>query len=1436
MNKKPLPSIMTVRTLKQRLWERFILQRLGEWCAALFLCVVCIPLLADGHITFSDLAFGKDSDNYLNYVIGVFNEQLGTPNWFNLPRLLWISPFYGLSYLFGSNGHVFLVSLIYGIFFISAFSFGSLIRRLSEHRKIKIGNFGICLGAIFYAINPWVIIRVQHIFLLCGYALVPLALSWTWRVLGRESWDGERPFTLRPTLSELRYHLTLGLIVSASFAGIHFGIFIILCMGVLGILFAGRALPTALRLKLKLRWFGWFLTRAILAGSTFLIFASYWVLPFVLSIVKGVRPSQNNVNAIETVATFSRASSLENIMLGVSYWWPMFQHKDLSGLFWYAGWIVVSIGILGILHSRRWFVGIATIGLCLLASGTFFHPLASTYISLVFDSPYPLGDMIRDPNKLYGVVALPLALFVGWGTELLSRYKWRTIPFLQWEALLFICLWLYPIYEVFVLGFYAPVEWPPEYEEMYQELERVSQKHDGNIKVLYLPVADFAINRRLGYTSPDFNEITLHGKTHHKATGDHVAFDTRHDTIFPFEGNDINVMYFLLYFHHLMDEEDLEHVGSLVAKGGITHIMMRQDYSSWGERFAHYDSVLKQQDDLTPIWSNSTMSLYEVQDAQADAAPLHHLIYSAGGLERLTWYPRMFNRSSKQFNILFPYSSHYQTLDILREGDAVETTDLSDLALIQLPKERFIFAADNIVTASPHLRWSKIVVSGHDWQYISNYYKIKSDQFNFDMGSGVAFTTTSVSVPPEAYITPETGQDLLSIPFSAGSSWFTPYETMDISVRDLDIPKSQSLRVIVPDDGMDIPPDDKDDHIWRMVHSEPFDIKPQNLYHITGRIPRVHQADLELRVAMYSIEGHLLDTVTAEIRTTIPEPPLAERKKSFLTPPHTAFARLEIRARNRRPGLLEFEVHDIHLHDLKTFSDPNILPLELKDRSGEQDGKLWVRFICSNKGGQIGIHLRQNTREWMETINTKCDTTAHFTWQYVNTPAGISRDVLIENITGINAINALLWTSHEEYTQLIDGLERELSDKTLFHIVDSSMFQVDQAMPNDEPNAQLVSGSMMHSLNGSLETTVDIVHTAKYLFQIQDYLPNSTDGYKLSIWKKINGIRGSLIYEDFIRNGDSRRELEEDNIGTTSITELDLHPGQYDIGITFESEELSIVTEQDFGQFTPSQWVQPLAEEYSITRILPESEKRWATLNSPLLEVNHHTPLMLWFQAVVHNGRDCHTKLVYFNENMEEIKVVYVHGIDSASTEYSAVQHYEEPPANATFLQIQFLAKHTLTQHSEAHYTIKDFRIWRMKHSPAIDALLFTRNPGLNLEDSPASIEVVEKKLGKRDILVSNSGGAEERTFTRFQLYESPIKHWDFYYNEIPIEGFAVNGIGFGVNVPVNNAIIYAEVPLNRIWRYGIMVGVFGFFLLGLFSSIKLIRKMKEFVQRKIQR
>ena len=70
--------------------------------------------------------------------------------------------------------------------------------------------------------------------------------------------------------------------------------------------------------------------------------------------------------------------------------------------------------------------------------------------------------------------------------------------------------------------------------------------------------------------------------------------------------------------------------------------------------------------------------------------------------------------------------------------------------------------------------------------------------------------------------------------------------------------------------------------------------------------------------------------------------------------------------------------------------------------------------------------------EWMDTINSKCDTTAHFTWKYVNTPAGLDRHIEIENIHRYQCHQLSDLDQPRRIHRLIDRLERELSDKVLF--------------------------------------------------------------------------------------------------------------------------------------------------------------------------------------------------------------------------------------------------------------------------------------------------------------------------------------------------------------------------------------------------------------------
>ena len=90
-----------------------------------------------------------------------------------------------------------------------------------------------------------------------------------------------------------------------------------------------------------------------------------------------------------------------------------------------------------------------------------------------------------------------------------------------------------------------------------------------------------------------------------------------------------------------------------------------------------------------------------------------------------------------------------------------------------------------------------------------------------------------------------------------------PYEDMDILDHPTDPPMPASLSIRLPDDGIDADPKDLEAHPWRMLESEAFKLEASRPYHLVGRVLRIPQTDIELRVAFFAEDGNRLGTATA---------------------------------------------------------------------------------------------------------------------------------------------------------------------------------------------------------------------------------------------------------------------------------------------------------------------------------------------------------------------------------------------------------------------------------------------------------------------------------------------------------------------------------------------------------------------------------------------
>ncbi len=143
-------------------------------------------LFQPGHVVFSDIDFPFYSKNYMDEIYGLWNTRWNTVSMLNIPRLFFILPLYLLSGIFEWNGHLFLKGFILELILISGASMYLLSKRLvSVYTGMSFNLWKInalIFGSVLYALNPWVIYRIQHIYLLTGYSLFPLVILYFFKV------------------------------------------------------------------------------------------------------------------------------------------------------------------------------------------------------------------------------------------------------------------------------------------------------------------------------------------------------------------------------------------------------------------------------------------------------------------------------------------------------------------------------------------------------------------------------------------------------------------------------------------------------------------------------------------------------------------------------------------------------------------------------------------------------------------------------------------------------------------------------------------------------------------------------------------------------------------------------------------------------------------------------------------------------------------------------------------------------------------------------------------------------------------------------------------------------------------------------------------------------------------------------------------------------
>jgi hypothetical protein len=1383
-----------------------------------FVNIALVPLFREGHIVFSDIAIGTSADRYLEEITGVWNQRWSTANFFNLSRLLFVAPFYAITQLTGGSGSTLvklLILTLVNITFISflIFSRSVLTRAIPYITRDRQAIAVACvLSAIFYAMNPWLMTRIQHLYLLCGYALFPLV-----------TYSGIKLFSLRSSTEHLHCSWKISfdtfmraalfaLLFSIACASVHYGIYM---LPVLAMVLVHSSLNSPLRSStfILLQQF----IRLSLAIGLFIVISFHWIAPIIHSYLQGYGPGQNNVNVVETIMMFSRNSDWLSTVSGISYWWPMFSLEDLPISFRISQAILLAVITLGLIqwfkYSSKLLV-VTTVLLSIIATGAHYTQMAEWYVDFVLSDRNMLGFLFRDPNKLVGPLLLALSIFLCAGIlqiiHLLRHYFSPRYVATSYLILIIVLLfYLAPFWQNYILGFYAPVLVPDEYRQVKSELQ---QRLPESGRVVYLPSADNMVQPELKYSAFDWNKAKIDGRYISKASGSFTVFDSLVDTLYQHEGSPQSVDYFLNYLQHLIDKGSTRHIAELISLSGATHMIYQSDYVGQQKRHAFNLDVLKHQQGLELVYTNRIFHLFAVKEPQARISALETVIHTPYGLNRLLLYKTMGQEELKNADVQFISATSTFNYDSIREGDFMEVRKLDDWLLSGLPPESVIYPFEQINEGNPFLKWSKTFVSGQDWQFYLKRENIHNVPFDFDYSKGLIFTVAPVriNVAPYQLDTIVGDEVLTSGLFVDDEPIFHSLEPDKLKIRIQPEPTQNSL--------LDINGEYTAaalTHSLIAAESRAIPVAETTPYRLSFYLNTDRASSVQVRVLFMD---HLGQKIGSEFVAS--SDPSARKYDSipigfaFVTPHKAAQLKIEFLSKKLKNTHAEWSVEDLSLQSLSKFASPNKITLNAVKFAGKS-GQLYIRLFKSKAGGKLKV----TSNGVSNVLNTLDPNRSSFQW--VNAGhfsfGNDKQSLQLDNQLGLNAINALALIDDDNRQNLEQTLQQKFEESRLFLSLDAEADFSSTGQHNDHRTyADLHGGKGVRSSGGELRTNFDIVKSSIYSLSLQAAVGQGAQKTEVSIieqssgkivWTKIISpslkARPLSLYSDDTQGKWSQPLLDvpesNDFISLWQGDEITLNKGQYYLLIRFPEIKRSSLN-----------WVQLQSSDVTTTA-LPQintvqtsSPNNWSALTSARVSVKagQQHLLEMDFSSILMG--DLHLKIKYLDLDKNEISVIYFNRqewkLASGNFKFSQVI---TAPLGAQWAELQILGKQI---QPESELKVRSSSLTDYAILPLIDWVLINEaTPTLPSLSPKKRRKVQSEKLEAGIYKVDN-----QPQVSGIKLLESPSVLWQLETDGKRIKPFVVNGL--------SNAYQFEQMAGKTVIRYlPQRTHHFGLYLLGLF-------------------
>ena len=1366
-----------------------------------------------GHIVFSDIDIPFDSKRYMEEIFGLWNGRWSSPSMLNMPRLFYASIPYAISAIFNFQGEVFLKSFLLLILFSSATTMYLFGKRLvsiyisKEFNFFKI--FALVSGGLFYALNPWVVFRIQHIYLLCGYSLFPLVLMIFFNIFDPKFQRQLIPnyYIFNKTLyrKNIKDIISLAVVFSFLSGGIHYFFYSAIYLTILGILivlkniFVYRAYGYE---KLKFFIIN-FIKKILWFIVFFLLFNFFWFGMYFGSILLGTSASQHNINVIDTLSMFSKHSSLKNVLYMISYWWPMFDLSKLPFTFYLGGGVIIFVIMLSmILRAYKYNIvlmfSFLSVLFVILATGVELGPIAEVFVKV---TKLPIiGSMFRDPNKLVGITALNFAVLLIFGLELFfGKFKnniYSGILKTVIMGIFIISLYLYiePLKTNFIDGFYFPIKIPKEYALLNKEL-----KKENSNKVIYMPIADNMTQSYTGVATPYWN-INGNEEGFLKATGDIQIYNSGTNTVFHHEGNMQGISYYYNFIQYLLDTGRTINLNSYIGRFGADRLIYANQYLGKEEKQKFNLEMLSLQKDMNLVYTNNIFNVYKQKKFYDRFQILDKKLFTPYGYSHFESYNSNESFDFRNIGIIPVALERNKFLNYVSEGDYIEADNWKDLFFATIPEKYLIKPFEFINDGNVFLKWSKTFVKNSEWLWFLTSQDIHNYPFDFDYFDGVAVTFASAKLDVLPYRM-KTVEGRVIADFDSllrSEKFFTPDNPDLFEVYSNPIGEGNVFPSV---HGELVKGDSK--NIWQVAKSGFIEVKENNPYKfnikVSGRgVNRVHFKASFFNSKMEELGINYVVAPSEEINFDS-----INFFGEFVSPKESKYVRLDILSFQRPNQKAYWWVHDMNLYDLEKYKVKNTFTM---DKYIEEEGEyeLYTRYFGSKKGGLVTFKIEDKEFQ----LNTATSTINKFLWKKlgsVNLKKG-KTFIKAENIDGFNALNLVALVPKEKISNLQYPLTKALEKANLFHLAEAENdFYYEGNIQSLRNFPDLSYGKGISLQNGFMEKDFEIIKSGLYTIVLKGIFDGQAEsslnigiysGNNRLFLEEIkfnleNSIKNKITnVSEYIELADHDRALIKikdinNNSFEKSLNPIKLEKGLYKMKIDFNSNVESLSNFSDIHKFNPEEIlldktinlfenvdssncirIYPYMMRHSFEKDIMKIEydntcsKDWYVYASKKIPVEENNEYIVSFEAMSQYIKDRHVKVTFLDEKDRSLKVSYIGEVEEKYKDrWNKYEQIVKAPLKARKMIIQILCRGN--RDKTGYLYMKNYQVLDYKRLLMVDNVgIYQGNEENFFKTSETKYSIKNKRIDnmKSEFIIENPPTNEKL----LSFSESPSPMWNF--------------------------------------------------------------------------